>query len=150
MDTTGNPTPTADMSDAESHLPVGSIQPPPGVSNKGTLQSRENTSSTSTINSHHTSDRRSTKHQTKHNHNHKNHNNNNNNNNNRNEININENTLTKIGESVRQKLVAAANKIKPTTTAPRESEQTITFTKTATDTGKAKRCVRKTSRTRDP
>ena len=30
MDTTGNPTPTADMSDAESHLPVGSTQPPAG------------------------------------------------------------------------------------------------------------------------
>ena len=58
--------------------------------------------------------------------------------------------LTEIGESFRQKLVAATNKFKPTTTAPIKSEQTITFTKTAANTGKPKRCVRKTNRKRDP
>ena len=83
IDTTENPTPTANMSDAESHLPVGSTQPPVGVSNKGTSQSRETTSSTSMIHSSHTPNCRSTKHQTKHNqhHNtaHRNMNNNNNN-----------------------------------------------------------------------
>ena len=78
-------------------------------------------------------------------------NNNNNNNNNRNEINTNDNTLTAIGQLVRDKIVTTIHEFKPrTTTKPTNTEQTITFTKDATVTGKKLRCVRKTSRKRNP
>ena len=125
--------------------------PHQGVDNKGTSQSREHTSSTSTINSHNTPDRRPPTHQTKHNHNHPLKNNNNNHNNNRNEINTNDNTLTAIGQRVHDKIITKINEFKPsTTTTPINTEQTITFTQDATITGKKLRCVRKTSRKRDP
>ena len=43
------------------------------------------------------------------------------------------------------------NEFKPrTTTTPRDTEQIITFTQAETGTGKPLRCVRKTSRKRDP
>ena len=42
------------------------------------------------------------------------------------------------------------NNSKPPMTVPIESKQTITFTKIAPNTGKAKRSVRKTSHKRDP
>ena len=88
----------------------------------------------------------------KHNHDNKHTNNNNNNNNNKNtnKIHTNDNIFTAIGELVRQRLVPTTNNSKPTTTVTIESEQTITFTKITTNTGKAKRSVKQTSRKRDP
>ena len=139
-----------------------------GVSNKGTSQSHENHISTSSRNHPRTTNNSSNTHQMNNNNspnnNNKNNTNANNNNNHTNEITTNDNRSTGIVETARQHLGAAMNTIQsvydsigtntnnrnqsPTTTGG--TEQTISFSKETTETGKTRASVRKTSRKKHP
>ena len=122
------------------------VNPQQGVNNKGTSQSQEvSTDSTSQHYSPRTTNNRTSENQSNPT------NNNNNNNSDKNEIHSNENMLTEFVQLCSDKLGAITNNIKPrTATTTIENEQTITFTKNETGTGKSMGRARKTSCKRNP
>ena len=105
--------------------------PPKGVSNKGTTQSREDSPNIISLqySSITTNNRTSTNQSKSTNNSNSNNNNNNSNHNDNNKVKGINNTIKHYAQSVRDKIGARTNNIKPTTTITVETEKTITFSK---------------------